>query len=115
MEEVEHGAYSEGAAWAPFSYRAGALNLKEFKSLPPVPGERVVSFVDDIRVILHPTLSLDMAEIGTIVEWFQERLGDLTASRSTGKTHRRCWRIESQQKTTEEQHLVVDSIRLTIG
>ena len=59
----------------PLCYSAGALKiLKEFKSQPPVPGARVVSFIDDITVILPPELSLDMAAIGTVTEWLQERL-----------------------------------------
>ena len=35
----------------------------------------MVSFIDDITVILPPELSLDMAAIGTVTEWLQERLG----------------------------------------
>ena len=48
---------------------------KEFRANPPVPGARAVSFIDDITVILPPKLSLDMAAIGKVTEWLQERLG----------------------------------------
>ena len=35
----------------------------------------MVSFIDGIIVILPPELSLDMAAIGTVTEWVQERMG----------------------------------------
>ena len=70
----------QGCNLGPLCYSAGALKiLKEFKSQPPVPGARVVSFIDDLIVILSPELSLDMAAIGTaigtVTEWLQEKLG----------------------------------------
>ena len=34
----------------------------------------MVSFIDDITAILPPELSLDMATIGKVTEWLQERL-----------------------------------------
>ena len=42
---------------------------------PPVPGARAVSLIDDIMVSLPPELSLDMAAIGKITKWLQDRLG----------------------------------------
>ena len=58
----------------PLCYSAGSLKiLKEFRANPPVPGARAVSFID-ITVILPPDLSLDMAAIGKVTGWLQERL-----------------------------------------
>ena len=61
----------------PLCYGAGSLKiLKEFSANPPMPGARAVSFIDDIiTVILPPELSLNMAAIGKVTEWLQERLG----------------------------------------
>ena len=54
----------QGCNLGPLCYSAGALKiLKEFRSKPPVPGARAVSFIDDITVILPPELSLDMSAI----------------------------------------------------
>ena len=39
-----------------------------------MPEARSVSFVDDIAVILPPELSLNMAAIGKVTKWLQERL-----------------------------------------
>ena len=56
-------------------YSAGSLKiLKELRANPPVPGARAVSFIDDITVILPPALFLDMAAMGKVTEWLQERL-----------------------------------------
>ena len=48
---------------------------KEFRANPSVPGARAASFIDDITAILAPELSLDMAAMGKVAEWLQERLG----------------------------------------
>ena len=66
----------QGCNPGPLRYSAGSLKiLKEFRANPPVPRARAVSFIDDITVILQPELSLDMAAIGKVTEWLQERLG----------------------------------------
>ena len=66
----------QGCILGPLCYSAGALKiLKEFKSQPPVPGARVVSFIDDITVILPPERSLDMEAIGTVTEWASREAG----------------------------------------
>ena len=66
-------AYSK-AEIGPPCYSARALKiLKGFKSQPPVPGARVVWFID-ITVILPPERSLDMATIETATKWLQEKL-----------------------------------------
>ena len=50
-------------------YSAGSLKiLKKFTINPPVTEARAVSFIDDIKVILPPELSLDMAVTGKITE-----------------------------------------------
>ena len=50
-------------------YSAGSLKiLKKFRINPPVTEARAVSFIDDIKVILPPELSLDMAVTGKITE-----------------------------------------------
>ena len=60
----------------PFCYSPGSLKIIQmFKANPPVPGTRAVSFIDDITVILPPKRSLDMAALGKVTEWLQERLG----------------------------------------
>ena len=71
-----HTRVQQGCNLGPLSYSAGSLKiLKEFRANPPVPGARAVSFIDDITVILPPELPLDMAAIGKVTEWLQERLG----------------------------------------
>ena len=66
----------QGCNLGPLCYSAGSLKiLREFRANPPVPGARVVSFIDDITAILPPELSLDMAAIEKVTEYLQERLG----------------------------------------
>ena len=73
---LEARGVQQGCNLGPLYYSAGSLKiLKEFRANPQVPGARAVSFIDDITVILPPELSLDMAAIGKVTEWLQERLG----------------------------------------
>ena len=66
----------QGCNLGTLCYGAGSLKiLDESRANPPVPGARVVSFIDDITVILPPELSLDMVAIRKVTEWLQERLG----------------------------------------
>ena len=75
MVESARGV-QQGCNLGPLCYSAGSLKiLKEFRDNPPVPGARAVSVIDDITIILPPDLSLDMAAIGKVTEWLQERLG----------------------------------------
>ena len=68
MVESARGV-QQGYNLGPLCYSAGSLKiLKEFTINPPVTGARAVSFIDDIKVILPPELSLDMAAIGKITE-----------------------------------------------
>ena len=74
MVESAHGV-QQGCYLGPLCYSAGSLKiLKEFRIIPPVLGAQVVSFIDDITVILPPELSLDTAAIAAVTEWLQERL-----------------------------------------
>ena len=77
LEVVESArGVQQGCNLGPLCYSAGSLKiLKEFRASSPVPGARAVSFIDDITVILPPELSLDLAAIGKVTEWLQERLG----------------------------------------
>lgn len=57
-------------------YSTGALEIqKEFKSQPLIPGERVVSFIGVINIIVPPELSLNRSAIGMVTEWLEEGLG----------------------------------------
>ena len=68
MVESARGVH-QGYNLGPLCYSAGSLKiLKMFRSNPPVPGARAVSFIDDITVILSPEGSLDMAAIGKNTE-----------------------------------------------
>ena len=75
MVESAQGV-QQGCNLGTLCYSAGLLKiLKGFRANPPVPGARAVSFIDDITAILPPELSLDIAAIGKVTEWLQERLG----------------------------------------
>ena len=75
MVESARGV-QQGCNLGPLCYSEGSLKiLKEFRTNPPVPGAKVVSFIDDITIILPPELSLDTAAIAAVTEWLQERLG----------------------------------------
>ena len=55
--ESAHGV-QQGCNLGPLCYSAGSLKiLKKFRTNPPVPGAKAVSFIDDITVILLPELS----------------------------------------------------------
>ena len=69
--EVQQG-YNLG----PLCYSANSLNtLKEFRTNPPLPGARAVSFTDNITVILPPELSPDMVAIAKATKRLNERMG----------------------------------------
>ena len=95
-------------------HSAGSLKiLKEFRANPPVPEARVVSFID-ITVILPPELTLDMAAIGKVTEWLQERLGVERIS-----LNRRKWQAlladgVGPEQLTEEQRVAMDTTGLTV-
>ena len=76
MVESARGV-QQGCNLGPLCYSVDSLKiLKEFRAIPPVPGARAVSFIDEITVILAPKLSFDVTAIGKVTEWLQERLGE---------------------------------------
>ena len=104
----------QGCNLGPLCYSAGALKiLKEFRANPPVPGARAVSFID-ITVILPPELSLDMAVIGKITEWLQERLGVEGISLNRRKSKALLADGVGPEQLTEEQRVAMDTTGLTV-
>ena len=111
MVESARGV-QQGCNLGPLCYRAGSLKiLKEFKANPPVPGARAVSFIDDITVILPPEFSLDMAAIGKVTEWRQERLGVEGISLNRRKS---LADGVGPEQLTEEQREAMDTTGLTV-
>ena len=75
MVESARGV-QQGCNLGPLCYSAGSLKiLTKFTINPPVTGARAVSFIDDIKLVLPPELSLGMAAIRKVTEWLQERRG----------------------------------------
>ena len=114
MVESARGV-QQGCNLGPLCYSAGSLKiLKEFRANPPVPGARVVSFIGDITVIIPPELSLDMAAIGKITEWLQERLGVEGISLNRRKSQALLADGVSPEQLTEEQRVAMDTTGLTV-
>ena len=104
----------QGCNLSPLCYSAGSLKiLKEFRANPLVPGARAVMFIDDITVILPPELSLDMAAIGKVTEWLQERLGVEGISLSRRKSQALLADGVGSEQLTEEQRVAMDTTGLT--
>ena len=74
----------------------------------------MVSFIDDITVILPPELSFDMAAIGTVTEWLQERLGVEGISLNRKKSQVLLANGVVPNDLTDEQRLAMNSIGLTV-
>ena len=115
MVESARGV-QQGCNLGPLCYSAGSLKiLKEFKANPPVPGARAVSFIDDITVILPPEFSLDIAAIGKVTEWLQERLGGrrhlAEPKEIAGPASRWSWARTTDE---EEQREAMDTTGLTV-
>ena len=105
----------QGCNPGPLRYSAGSLKiLKEFRANPPVPRARAVSFIDDITVILPPELSLDMAAIGKVTEWLQERLGVEGISLNRRKSQALLADGVGPEQPTEEQRVAMDTTGLTV-
>ena len=105
----------QGYNLGPLCSSAGSLKiLKEFRATPPVPGARVVSFIDDITVILSPELSLDMTAVGKVAEWLQERLGVDGISENRRKSKALLADGVGPEHLTEEKRTAMDSTRLTV-
>ena len=79
-----------------------------------MPGARAVSFIDDITVILPPELSLDMAAIGKVTEWLQERLGVEGISLNRRKSQALLADGVGPEQLTEEQRVAMDTTGLTV-
>ena len=116
LEVVESArGVQQGCNFVPLCYSAGSLKiLKEFKANPPVPGARAVSFIDDITVILPPECSLDMAAIGKVTEWLQERLGVEDISLNRRKSQALLADGVGPEQLTEEQREAMDITGLTV-
>ena len=115
LEVVESArGVQQGCNLGPLCHSAGSLKiLKEFRANPPVPGARAVSFIDDITVILPPELSLDMAAIGKVTEWLQERLGVEGISLNRRKLQA-LLADGVGPELTEEQRVAMDTTGLTV-
>ena len=104
----------QGCNLGPLCYSAGSLKiLKEYRANPPVPGARAVSFID-ITVILLPELSLDMAAIGKVTEWLQERMGVEGISLNQKKSQALLADGVGPEQLTEEQRVVMNTTGLTV-
>ena len=116
LEVVESArGVQQGCNLGPRCYSAGSLKiLKEFRANPPVPGARAVSFIDDITVILPPELSLDMAAIGKVTEWLQERLGVEGISLNRRKSQALLADGVGPEQLTEEQRVAMNTKGLTV-
>ena len=105
----------QGCNLGPLCYSAGSLKiLNEFRANPPVPGARAVSFIDDIAVILPPEVSLDMAAIGKVTEWLQERLRVEGISLNQRKSQALLADGVGPEQLTEEQRVAMDTTGLTV-
>ena len=79
-----------------------------------MPGARAVSFIDDITVLLPPELFLDMAAIGKVTEWLQERRGVEGISLDRRKSQALLADGVGQEQLTEEQRVAMDTTGLTV-
>ena len=79
-----------------------------------MPGAGAVSFIDDITVILPPEFSLDMAAIGKVTKWLQERLGVEGISLNRRKSQALLADGVGPEQLTEEQREAMDTTGLTV-
>ena len=87
---------------------------KQFSASPPVPEARAVSFIDNITVILPPELSLDIAAIGKVTEWLQERLGVEDISLNRKKSQALLADGVGPEQLTEEQRVAMDTTGIMV-
>ena len=114
MVEAARGVH-QGCNLGSLCYSAGSLKiLNEFKANPPVPGARAVSFIDDITVILPPSLFLDMAAIGKVTEWLQERLGVESIALNRRKSQALLADGVRPEQLMEEQRVAADSTGIMV-
>ena len=79
-----------------------------------MPGARAVLVIDDITAILPPEFSLDMAAIGKVTKWLQERLRVEGISPNRRKSQALLEDGVGPEHLTEEQRVVMDTTRLTV-
>ena len=79
-----------------------------------MPGARAVSFIDDTTIILPQKRSLDMAAIGKIIGWLQERLGVEGVSLNRRKSQALLADGVGQDHLTEEQRMAMDKTGLVV-
>ena len=79
-----------------------------------MPGARAVLFIGDITVILPPKLFLDMAAIGKVTEWLQERPGGKGISLNRRKSQALLADGFGPEQLTEEQRVAMDATGLTV-
>ena len=79
-----------------------------------MPGARAVSFIDGITVILPPEVSLDMAAIGKVTEWLQQRLGVEGILLNRRKSQALLADGVGPEQPTEEQRVALDTTGLTV-
>ena len=114
MVETAWGV-QQGCNLGPLCYSSGSLKiLKQIMANPPVSGAKAVSFIDDITVILPPELFLDMAAIGKVTEWLQERLGVEGISLNRKKSQALLADGVGPEQLTEEQRVAMDTTGLTV-
>ena len=116
LEVVESArGVQQGCNLGPLCYSTGSLKiLKELRANPPVLRARAVSFIDHITVILPPELPLDMAAIGKVTEWLQERLGVEGISLNRRKSQTLLADGVGPEQLTEKQRVAMDATGLTV-
>ena len=88
--------------------------LKEFRTNPPVPGAREISFIDDITVIPPPELSLDTTAIAAVTEWLQGRLEKAGISLNRRKSQAMLAGGVGSDHLTEEQRVEMEHPGLAV-
>ena len=116
LEVIESArGVQQGCNLGALCYSAGSLKIrKQLRANPPVPESRAVSFIDDITVILPPELSLDMAAIGNVTKWPQERLGVEGISLNRRKSQALLADGVGPEQLTEEQRVAMDTTGLMV-
>ena len=114
MVESARGV-QQGCNLGPLCYSAGSLKiLKKFTINPPVTGARAVSFIDDIKLILPPELSLGMAAIRKVTEWLQERRGLEGISLNRNKPQTLLADGVGSEYLTDRQRVAMDNAELMV-
>ncbi|CAB1107073.1 unnamed protein product [Ectocarpus sp. CCAP 1310/34] len=65
----------QGCNLGGFGFCVGLLDImKEFNNKPPVPGAKLIGYVDDLQVHLPPGLARNIQAIATVTNWIQDHL-----------------------------------------